>query len=70
MIITRRSLLTGTERTRDIDITQRQLDSWRAGVTVQKAMANLSEEDREFVISGITPEEWQEYLSDPLVSDR
>ena len=58
--VTRRSMLTGIEHTREIACTEEQLASWRAGMHIQNAMPNVSAEDREFLISGITPEEWIE----------
>ncbi len=60
MQITRKSQLTGITHTREIDVTQFQLDKWKAGVLIQYAMPNLSAEDREFILTGITPEEWDE----------
>lgn len=33
---------------------------WRAGALAQTAMASLSKEDREVIISGITPADWNE----------
>ena len=29
---------------------------------IQKAFANLNPEQREFILSGITPEEWEKYV--------
>lgn len=60
MIIMKTSLLTGRSNSRDIDITQEQYDSWRTGrgPLIQDAFPHLSVDDREFLISGSTPEEW------------
>lgn len=58
MLITKRSLLSGKERTREIDVTEEQLRKWKAGALIQKAMPHLSADDREFLMTGITPEEW------------
>lgn len=58
MRITRTSMLTGTERTREIDVTEEQFARWRAGALIQHAMPHLSEDDREFIMTGVTPEEW------------
>lgn len=60
MKITRRSLATGIERTREIDCTQEQYDLWLGGELVQDAFPNLSADDREFIMTGITPDEWDE----------
>lgn len=61
MLISKRSPLTGIETTRDIPVTQAQLDSWRRGELIQKAMPNISADDREFILTGYTPEDW-DYL--------
>jgi hypothetical protein len=34
---------------------------WRDGVSIQKAMPHVDAEDREFLKSGITPEEWDKH---------
>lgn len=60
MIIMRTSPFTGITRMREITVTQEQLDRWQAGELIQNAMPNLSAEDREFVMTGITAEEWDE----------
>lgn len=67
MQITRKSELTGVERTRDIPgVTQERLDRcWkfnanRQGSHIQDEFPELSADDREFLVSGITPEEWSE----------
>ena len=59
MKITRTSPLTGTDNTRDIPVTSAQLDSWKAGEIIQNAMPDVSSDDREFLMTGITPEEWE-----------
>lgn len=58
MEITRRSMLTGTERTIDIPVTHTQLARWQAGELIQHVMPELSSEEREFLVTGVTPEEW------------
>ena len=42
----------------EIEVTQEQLSSWENGVLIQNAMPNLSADEREFIKTGITPEEW------------
>ena len=62
MIIERRSALTGRAHEMDLDITEDQLRIWRMGALIQDAMPNLTPAEREFVKTGITPEEWEEYF--------
>ena len=61
MEIKRKSLLTGVERVREMNITQDQLNAWAAGALIQKVFPHLSDDDREFIQTGITGEEWEEY---------
>lgn len=58
MNITKTSLFTGKSHTRDIAVTEEQLAEWRAGALIQNAMPALSVDDREFLMTGVTPEEW------------
>ena len=58
MLITRTSMLSGKETTMDIDCTEEQLNAWLGGMYIQDAMPNVPAEQREFLISGTTPEEW------------
>lgn len=60
MQISRTSEISGITRTRDINVTQAQLDAWVNGAFIQQVMPNLSEDDREFIMTGITQEEWDE----------
>ena len=60
MEITKKSQLTGKVHTMDLDITQEQIDRWERGTLIQLAMPRLRPDQREFLISGITPEEWEE----------
>ena len=60
MLITRKSVLSGIVRTLDINITQKQLDDWLNGALIQEAMPNISPDEKEFIMTGITSEEWDE----------
>jgi hypothetical protein len=56
----RKSMLSGVTRSRDIDVTEEEYDRWRSGMLIQRAMPHLSDVDREFIMTGITEEEWGE----------
>lgn len=60
MKITRTSNYSGIKRTLDLPVTQEQIDAWEAGALIQNAMPSLSPDDREFLKTGITPDEWNE----------
>ena len=59
MQITRTSTYSGTINTQEIDATHEQLDAWRSGVSIQVAFPHLSADEREFIMTGITSEEWK-----------
>jgi hypothetical protein len=58
MKITKTSILSGITRTKEINVNQSQIDKWVAGMLIQNAMPEVSVDDREFIMTGITPEEW------------
>jgi hypothetical protein len=61
MIITKRSILSGFEHSRQIDVDPDKYEAWRTGADrrmIQDVFPELSDDDREFMLSGITPEEW------------
>lgn len=60
MKITRQSAWSGQVRTLDIPVTYDQLYEWERGALIQDAMPNLSPFQREFILTGITAEEWDE----------
>jgi hypothetical protein len=57
--ITRRSPLSGDLHTMTIDATNEQLTAFLSGVKVQDAFPQVSPEEREFILTGITPAEWE-----------
>ena len=60
MLITRKSLISGNINSMSLPITEEQYTAWEQGTLVQVAMPHLSPDEREFVMSGITPTEWAE----------
>lgn len=61
--VTRVSPITGRSLTRMMDITQDQWFLWQHGELIQRAMPHLSDNDREWLMSGCTPEDWEEMFS-------
>lgn len=55
----RKSLLTGTVRERNLDVTEAQLQAWKGGALIQDALPHLSTADREWLQTGILNEEWE-----------
>ena len=58
MIIKRISPISGETNVWDIPCTPEQLHAYNEGELIQRAMPNLTDNQREFIISGITPDEW------------
>ena len=58
--VTKTSMLSGNMSTMDLPIRQGQLDRWLSGELIQNAMPNLNADQREFLMTGITPAEWNE----------
>ena len=53
--IEKRHPFTGEYNTLNLDITIDQFNDWQSGTLIQQAMPNLSAEEREFLISGLLP---------------
>ena len=58
MLITRKSPFSGITNTKEIAVTEAQLEAWESGTLIQDAMPNISADEREFIMTGITAEEW------------
>lgn len=61
MIVIRTSILSGITRTKELDITDEQYNAWKCGALIQNVMPHLSDDEREFLISGATAEEWEAF---------
>ena len=60
MQITRKSTLTGLTHEMNLPITQQEIDRWQGGELIQDVFPYLSDDQREFLKTGITAEEWEE----------
>lgn len=61
MKVTRTSIVSGITRTVDIPITSEQAYEYAKGdKPIQQVFPNLSPVQREFILNGITQEEWDE----------
>jgi hypothetical protein len=61
MIFIRTSILSGITRTKEFDVTEEQYNAWKCGALIQNVMPHLSDDEREFLISGATAEEWEAF---------
>ena len=64
MKVTRTSMFTGITRTIDLPITEADLQAWQNGMLIQNACPDLTADQREFVMTGVTSEEWEETFSE------
>lgn len=60
MLVTRVSTFSHKSNTMDLPITQEQMDHYNSGALIQNAFPNLSADEREFIMTGITPQEWED----------
>jgi hypothetical protein len=61
MMIKRKSPFSGKINAMDIDITEEQLQEYQKGSKpIQNVFPHLTSDEREFIMTGITPDEWNE----------
>ena len=66
MYISKHSMLTGDEHTMDLNVTPRQIKAWQEGTLIQNAMPNLTSVQREFIMTGITKDEWDNLMEEDV----
>ena len=70
MKIVRLSPISKTRNEMELPITEEQYKSWVNGKLIQNAMPHLSADEREFVLTGITPEEWADVFGEEYDEDK
>jgi len=58
MLIERTSMISGKTNSMELPITNAQLDRWTGGELIQDVFPDLEIDQREFLMTGITAEEW------------
>jgi len=61
MEITKTSMFSGIEHTVDLPVTAVELRAWEEGKLIQNVFPDLTRGQREFIMTGITEDEWQDY---------
>lgn len=70
MIIRKESVISGITRARDIPINPNDWALYNMGnVSIDDAMPYLNQEDREYILSGITPDEWVSVFKEVDMND-
>jgi hypothetical protein len=65
MLITRSSMITGVVRSKEMEtVTQEKLDRWNSGELIQNVFPELTADEREFIMTGVTREEWDRFVVD------
>lgn len=64
MKIYRVSPITGQTNVMDLNITQDQYSDWQDGKLIQDTMPHLTPDEREFLLSGCTKEDWDTLFGD------
>lgn len=68
MIIKRKSVFSGVTRSKDIPVDPEHFAEYEAGYgSLQDLMPYLTDEDREFILSGMTPDEWKNAFSQEIL---
>lgn len=55
----KRSVFTGLTNVMEIELDLDDYALWRSGKPIQLAMPYLTAEEREFLMTGVTPKEWE-----------
>jgi hypothetical protein len=64
MIITRISTFSGNMHSWDLPVTEEQIERWQRGILIQNAMPHLTADEREFIMTGTTPDEWNQMFGE------
>ena len=62
MIISKRNVVTGQLNQMDLPVTEEQIIQWQRGELVQSIFNKLTPDQREFLLSGMLPGEWEKLL--------
>ena len=60
MLVGRKSPFSGKSHEMEIDVSEKQITLWMEGALIQDVMPNLTPDEREFLMTGITAAEWDE----------
>ncbi len=62
--VTKDSLITRKRSSMRMALTKEQFESWQGGGLIQNVLPHLTAIEREFLMTGITSEEWNKEFSD------
>ena len=64
MKVTRLSPVSGVRHTMELDVTTKQIVAWEKGEMIQNVFPHLTAGEREFIKTGITPDDWNKMFGD------
>ena len=65
ILLTRQSQATGNFNSMILDLNRGDIEKWESsGKFIQDYFPDLSDDDREFILTGVTPEEWDEIFGE------
>lgn len=71
MLVRRKSVLSGIERTRNIPVNPEDMLLWESGlVSIDDSMPYLNDVDRQFILSGITEYEWNDAFAKETLEEK
>lgn len=56
------SIFTNKQNEMILPITQEELQRWQDGELIQNVFPHLNEDQREFMVTGATPQEWKDFM--------
>jgi len=63
MQVSKHSVASGELNTMVLDFTMPQYMAWKGGTLAQDAFPQLNADEREFLMTGMTPDEWNEMFA-------
>lgn len=71
MIVNSVSIISGNATCMEIDITEEQYVNWiHTNEPVSRAFPKLNAEERDFLLTGVTPEEWDRHHEDEYYTQK
>ena len=52
----------GRINTMTLPVTKAQYEAWQSGTLIQDAMPHLTADEREFIITGLTAQDWEDMM--------
>ena len=72
MLVVRRSAYSGNLNEMEIPVSEERLEKWissEKALDVDKEFSDLTQEQREFILSGMTSDEWNSYVKELIEQD-